>query len=281
VIELRALATAVCCLIAIFQGRAGSLDDMERQIRGVVAQRQASERERAGLVSEAAKLAEAIGLAQSRAGSPSRASAPLERQLRDFDRLAARLDAVDRTLKDYNTTIARLRKAVALELDKQARQAREADPLRFAALATQLETTRRRIDELTGPPREFRPLLIVRPSATDTAADLDQKLAVLDAEQARGTEALVALDQDLTVMGGRMVVTRRLLTDLEAAARGAPPDLRLIQRQVDEVQNRLRDLDASRRDLQRVRETVVQELAEVRRQIAECRTLRRATIQPG
>jgi chromosome segregation ATPase len=276
VIEPRALATAVCCLIAIFQGRAATLDDLERQILGVVAQRQAAEGERARLVSEAAKLADAIGLAQSRSGSASRASAPLERQLRDFDRLAARLDAVDRTLRDYNSAIARLRKAVAVELDQQAKRAREADPLKFAALATQLEITRRRIDEITGPPREFRPLLIVRPSATDTAADLDQKLAVLDAEQIRGTEALVALDQDVTVMGGRIVVVRQLLTDLEAAARGAPPDLRLIQRQVEEVQSRLRDLDVSRRDLLRVRETLVQELAEVRRQIAECRVLRGA-----
>jgi chromosome segregation ATPase len=282
VIGTRALAVAVCCVVAGSSARAAdTLDDLERLIRLAVEQRQASDQERSRLVSEAATLAAAIGAAQNQAGSPARASATLERQLRDFDRLAARLDAADRKLKDHDATIARLRRAFTVELDKHTRQLSQTDRLKSAPLAIELEARRRRIDALTGPPHEFRPLLIVRAAAMDTAADLDHKLAVLAAEQVRGTEALDTMDRDLSVLEGRMIVTRRLLNDLEAAARGAPQDLRLIQRQVDEVQNRLRDLDVRRSGLRRVRDTVVQGLADVTQQIAECRARRRAWIQSG
>jgi len=275
VIERRALVIAVCCVVGASQGHAATLDELERQIRGVVLQRQAAERERAAIAVTAATLAEAIGDAQPQPGSPVRANATLERQLRSFDRVAGQLDAADRLLRSRDEAIARLKRAFGVELEKELKALSEAELQTAAARAEELETARRRVEALGGPPETFRPLIVVLPSATDTVADLDQKLAVLAAEQARGTDALAGMDQDLSVVEGRLIVSRRLLDDLEAAARRAPQDLRLVQRQVDEVQRRLRDLDDRRRAMQRDRDALALGLVEVGRHIAECRARRR------
>ncbi len=277
--RLPTLAIILCCLAIASPGGAATLDDIERQVREVVTERQTAERERARLVLEAASLADAISAAQAPRGTPARASAALERQLRDFDRFAGQLDAADRAMKSYDATIARLRRAFSAEIDRLTKQLANSDPRTSAARQEEWEAARRRVDELIAPPAIFRPLLIVRPAATDTVADLDQKLAVLTAEQARGADAVSALDRDLAVLQGRALVTRRLLDDLEATARGAPPDLRLVQRQVDEVQARLRDLDVKQRDLQRARDAVVSGLTDLEQQARECRTRRAALIK--
>ncbi len=278
-IRLRTLVALACCLVVASRAHAGPLDDLERQIREVVTQRQTSEQQRSRLMLEAAALADAISAAQASSGAPSRANTSLERQLRDFDRLAGQLDSVDRAIKNHDATIARLRRAFSSELDKQTKELSQVDARTSAARTAELEAARRRIDELIAPPAAFRPLLVVRPAATDTVADLDQKLAVLAVEQSRGTEALSAFDRDLAVLGGRALLTRRLLDGLESAARGAPPDLRLVQRQVDEVQARLKDLDVKQRELRRVRDAVVVGLTDLKQQARECRARRAALIK--
>ncbi len=278
-IRLRTLAALACCLVVASRAHAAPLDDLERQLRDVVTQRQTSERERSRLMLGAAALADVISAAQASSGARSRASASLERQLRDFDRLAGQLDSTDRAIKNDDVTIARLRRAFSAELDKLTKELSQTDARTSAARAAELEAARRRIDELSAPPAAFRALLVVRPAATDTVADLDQKLAVLAAEQTRGSEALGAFDRDLAVLGGRAIVTRRLLDGLESTARGAPQDLRLVQRQVDEVQGRLRDLEVRRTDVRRVRDAVVAGLTDLEQQVRECRARRAALIK--
>jgi chromosome segregation ATPase len=277
--RFRTLAVIVCCLAVASRGDAATLTDLERQIRDVVTQRESAERERARLVLEAASLADTISAAQAPRGTQARASGALERQLRDFDRFAGQLDAADRTIRGYDTTIGRLRRAFSAEIDRLSKELAKTDPRTAATRQEEWEAARRRVDESIAPPATFRPLLIVRPAATDTVADLDQKLAVLTAEQARGADALNAVGRDLAVLQGRTIVTRHLLDDLEATARGAPPDLRLVQRQVDEVQARLRDLDVQQRDLRRVRDAVVSGLTDLEQQARECRTRRAALVK--
>jgi chromosome segregation ATPase len=277
--RLRTLVVVACCVATTSLGHAATLDDLERQIRDVVTQRQTSERERARLSQEAAALAEVISASQAQLGTRVRAGAVLERQLRDFDRLAGRLDSVDRAIKGYDASIARLQGAVGAEIDKLAKALSGTDARTSAVRAAELEAVRRRIDDLVAPPAAFRTLLVVRPAATDTVADLDQKLAVLTAEQARGTEAVNALDREVAVLDGRTIVTRTLLDDLDATARTAPQDLRLVQRQVGEMQTRLRELDVKRRDLRRVRDAVVTGLADLEQQARECRARRAALIK--
>lgn len=276
---VRALAVAVCCLAFAAPSRAATLDDLEQQIRGLVAQRRVSERERERLVSAAASVAAAI--ASTPRSTTTRADSDLQRQLRSFDRLAGQLDAVDRALKGSDTSITRVRRAFDAELDKQSKELARGDASTTATRASELEAARRRVDALGGTPGGFRPLLLVRPVATDTVTDLDQKLAVLAAEEARGIEALGALDRDLSVIDGRMVVTRRLLDDLEATAGAAPQDLRLVQRQVGEVQQRLRDLESKRNDARMVREAIVTGLADVSAQAAACRAARSKLVRPA
>jgi chromosome segregation ATPase len=277
--RFRILAVIGCCLAVASRGEAATLGDLERQIRDVVTQRQTAERERARLALEAASLADAISAAQAPRGTQARASTALERQLRDFDRFAGQLDAADRAIRGYDTTIGRLRRAFSAEIDRLTKELAKTDPRTAATRQEEWEAARRRVDESIAPAATFRPLLIVRPAVTDTVADLDQKLAVLTAEQARGADALNALDRDLAVLQGRTIVTRHLLDDLEATARGAPPDLRLVQRQVDEVQARLRDLDVRQRDLRRVRDAVVSGLTDLEQQTRECRTRRAALVK--
>lgn len=277
--RLPTLAVIVCCVAVAWRGDAATLDDLERQIRDVVTQRQTAERERARLVLEAASMADAISAAQAPRETRARASGALERHLRDFDRVAGQLDAADRAIRGYDTTIGRLRRAFSAEIDRLTKELAKTDPRAAVARLDDWEAARRRVDELIARPATFRPLLVVQPAATDTVADLDQKLAVLTAEQVRGADALDALDRDLAVLHGRTIVTRHLLDDLEATARGAPPDLRLVQRQVDEVQARLRGLDDKQRDLRRVRDAVVSGLTDLAQQARECRTRRAALIK--
>lgn len=280
----RTLAIAVCCVILGSRVWAASIEDLERQLRSMAAERRAAERERTRLVAEAASLADAIGDLQNPLGNRARASASLERQLRQFDRLTANLDATDRKLKTYETASATLRQAFLVELDRETRQlAGQGDPRAAAARASELEAARRRVNDLGESSVSFRPLLVVSAAPTDTVADLDQKLAVLAAERTRGTGSIAALDRELSVLAGRAIMTRRLVDALESAARSAPQDLRLVQRQVDEVQSGLRDLNRRQLDLRRVRETFVMSLADLEKRVTECEQRRRALLRldPG
>lgn len=277
----RTLVLAACCLAVSVTGYAATVDDLERQIRELVRQRQTSQQERSRLVAEAASLADVIAVAQASRGGSARASGALERQLREFDRVAGQLDAVDRTLKSYDTSIGRLRRTFDVELDRLAKGLAQTDARGVPAGSAALEAARQRIDELVAPAPPFRPLLIVRADPTDTLIDLDQKLAVLTEEHARGTEALEGIKRDLSVFGGRAIVTRRLLDGLESTARAAPPDLRLVQRQVDEVQSRLQSYDAKLTDLGRLRDSIVEGLAAVEKQQNQCRALRNAQLPRG
>lgn len=272
----RALAVVACCLVVAARVHGAPLDDLERQIHDAVARRQASEQQRAELMLEAAALAETIGAEQA---SGARATAALERHLRDFDRLARRLDATDRAIKNDEATIVQLRRAFGAELDKLTQALAQGDARASAARATELDAARRRIDLMVAPPAAFRALLVVRPAATDTVVDLDQKLAVLAVERTRGLDALDAFDRELAVLGGRTVVTKRMLDDLEQTARAAPPDLRLIQRQVDEVQARLRDLGVKTAEVRAARATVVAALADLEQHVTECSARRAALIK--
>lgn len=278
-IRLRTLAVLACCIFVVSRAHAAPLDELERQLREVIAQRQISERERSRLMREAATVADAINAAQTPGGAQARATASLQRQFRDFDRVVGQLDSTDRTIRTHDATIVRLRRALGAELDRLTRELSQTDPRTAAVRTAELETARRRIDELLAPSTAFRPLLVVQPAVTDTVADLDQKLAILDVEQARGTEAVSAFDRELSVLGGRTVLTRRLLDDLEKTARAAPPDLRLVQRQVDEVQARLRDLNVREADMRRVRSAVAASLIELDQQVKECRARRAALIK--
>lgn len=210
----------------------------------------------------------------------TRANAAVARQLRQFDRLASQLDAVERTLKALDATLARVRGVFHNNVDIQSSLAR-GTPLTSAARIAALEAARQRVDTLIGPVTSFRPLLIVSPLDTDTIADLDQKLTILAAEQARGIGALASMDRDLAVLDGRRLVTTRLLTDLDAAARSAPPDLRLVQRQVDEVQQRLRDLEAKRSELRRARDGLAKGLVDVEQQTRNSRARLAQLMPPG
>lgn len=275
----RAAAVALWFLAGSAPLWAATLAELEQQVRAAVTSRRQASDERTRLVSEAAALAVTISTAE-RGGGPLRASAGLERSLRDFDRLARRLDTVDRSLRALDSDVARLRRAFNDEFDRQSRQLSQDVGGTAFARAEELDSARRRVDELSAPPIPFRRLLVVEPSSSDTLTDLDRKIAILTSEQTRGTEALASVRNNLSVLDARAIVTKRQLEELTANSQGVPQDLRLVQRQVDEVRARLRDIESLRDDAQRLRASIEQDLADVQQQTARCRLRRSELVSP-
>lgn len=280
--HVRSLALALCFVLSGATAWSESVEDLERQLQAVVAQRAAVQQRRTELVAQAASLADAIAPLQSVSGGRTRASAELAGQLRQFDRVVSQLDESDRTLKNAEAQVARLRRAFLTELERESRQLSErSDPRATAVRTSELEAARRRVDEISATGTTFRPLLVVSALSTDTVGDLDRKLAVLASERTRGTEAVAALDQELAVLGGRAVAAQRLLVDLDAAARTAPQDLRLVQRQVDEIHKGLQDVERHQAELRLSREALVSDLADLQKRMNECEARRRSLLGPS
>lgn len=275
----RTLTVALWCLFSSATLLAATLADLEQEVRTAVAARKQAGDERSRLIAAAATLAATINTAERASGSV-RAGSGLERSLRDFDRLARRLDAVDRSLHALDGEVARLRRAFDEEFERQSRQLPQDRSASAYARAAELDNARRRVDELSAPPPAFRRLLVVQPSSADTVTDLDRKIAILVSEQTRGDDALTAARNNLSVLDARIVITRRQLDELTTNAQGVPQDLRLVQRQVDDVRARLRDIEAARDETLRVQTTIEQDLAVVQQQITQCRQHRSELVSP-
>ena len=174
-----------------------------------------------------------------------RAGSGLERSLRDFDRLARRPTlSTDRCARS-TARWRRLRRAFDEEFERQSRQLPQDRSASAYARAAELDNARRRVDELSAPPPAFRRLLVVQPSSADTVTDLDRKIAILVFEQTRGDDALTAARNNLRAgCTHRHHATTTRRTHHQRA--GRPQDLRLVQRQVDDVRARLRDIEAAR-----------------------------------
>ena len=276
----RAVRAALCCLMVSAAAWAASISEIERQLRAATVGRALAQKQRADRMAEAATLADVIAAEEDGSLGRTRASAELGGLLRRFDRLVSQLDESDRTIKGADVAILQLRQVFLAAFEAERRQLGALTDLRSAAArSTELEAVRRRVDEMTASDATFRPLLVVSLSPADTVDDLDQKLAVLAAERLRAVDAVAATDRELSVLGGRAVVTRRILAGLEDAARRAPQDLRLVQRQVDEVQNGLRDIQSRQTEVGGVRDTIVSGLADLEKRVTECETRRRLLIR--
>lgn len=275
-VTLRAALTTGCLMLASTAWSA-TVEELERALRAIVAAQAATDRERAILISDAATLVDVISSLQDRS---TRASPALENQLRRFDRVSGLLDAIDRKHRGQEADCVRVRSALVAEIDRESRQVERTAMLRPAASRiVELESARRRSQDLCGAAL-VRPLLDVSAAATDTVADLDQKLALFAVERQRGVDVLSATDRELAVVEGRTMLTRRLLDQMDSLARGAPQDLRLMQRQVEQVQQNLRALDVQRAALRTRRGAFVDGLATIEKRTSECLARRRALIRP-
>lgn len=180
---------------------------------------------------EAVRLADEIARLKSATSGP-RAGAELERALRSFDRVARGLDELERRLARLDTATAR--------------------------------SSRAGLDEA-----ELRPLLDIAVGPEDFGAALESKLALLEAERARGVSQGERLSAALRVLALRLPAKQRLAREAEAARRDAGPALGLLQRQADELKLELHELESARAILERRQAELARELAVIEQRLAE------------
>ena len=99
---------AATLLAIALPARGHDLDVQERALREAWGDRTRLVDDRTRRMAEAASLADDIARQKAGAGSGHRADRRLEDSLKRFDRLAGRLDGLDRKIRDQDRTIGRL-----------------------------------------------------------------------------------------------------------------------------------------------------------------------------
>ncbi len=217
-------AAPMLALLALVAGPASAAGpDRGREIEALRAERDTC-------MQEASRLAGEIALLKSSTEGP-RAGGALEQRLRAFDRLARRLDDLERRLARLEAS----RRAPASGLD-------EAD---------------------------LRPLLDIVIDPTDLGPALDVKIALLQVERERGVTQAERLSAALSVLALRLETKERLAREAEGARRDAGTALGLLQRQADELRLEVRELQSARAVVQRRQKDLAHEMAAIEQRLAE------------
>src|SRR5262249_47747611 len=145
-------------------------------------------------MAEAATLADEIARQKAEAGSGHRADRRLEDSLKRFDRLAGRLDGLDRKIRDQDRTIATLtRRVEETAASETARLSTPSPPKKAAHRARELDAidqARRRVAALGAHEPAFRPVLEVGVSPEDGPSELQEKIQLLESERERGRRGM-------------------------------------------------------------------------------------------
>lgn len=217
----RVLVLALLALVTGPASAAGS--ERDRQIEALRAERDTR-------AQEASRLADEIARLKAATRGP-RAGGELEQRLRAFDRLAHRLDELERRL-------ARL----------------DADSRLVPGGLTEADV---------------RPLLDIDLGPADVGSVLDAKIALLQAERARGTTQSERLEAALRVLTLRLETKERQAREAETARRDAGTALPLLRRQADESKIELHELQSARAVVQRRQGELARELATIEQRLAE------------
>lgn len=238
---------------------AASPAEIERDVARAAGERDTRRAERQQVQAQAAAAAERVAALKRPGGGTDRAGSALARELREFDRLAARLDTLEREVATFEQRLARLRAAFeAAADDEEGRLEERARREGAAAVAPQIEAlraARRRIAGQAETPG-FRPPLDIGLSALDGVAELEAKLALIDGERARITQRLVEARREETLLATRMEAKREWARQLAAARRDAAGSVDLLDRGYEEAQSALRGLAARIEALARERSTL-------------------------
>jgi chromosome segregation ATPase len=241
---------------------AASVLEREQAVGGASAERAKLVAAQHRLQAEAAALAERISQLKVPGAAP-RAGRELTRQLREFDRLAGRLDALEGDVVEQERRIARARaefQAAADEEEQRLEQrARREGAGAVAEALSALESARRRVAALESA-IAFRPPLEVALDPQDGPAEIEAKLAVLAGERARVSARLQDLRRDEGLLATRIEAKREWARELGVARRDAGGSVELLDRGYEQVQAALRALSARAEAL--VRERAALESAE-------------------
>jgi DNA repair exonuclease SbcCD ATPase subunit len=204
--------------------------------------------EKEALHAEAARLAERLSGKDTAAG-----------KLREFDRLANRLDRLDREIasreRSLERTLLDFEAAAAREERRLEARARAEGALAIAPDLAALAAARQRADALRTP-AVVRAALDVTLDDLDGPAELETKLALVDAEKARLASEARRLAEEATVLGARIEAKREWTRRWASARRDAAGGLELVEQAFEEAEARLRRLQARADELSRDRDTV-------------------------
>jgi hypothetical protein len=203
-----------------------------------------TQREVAG--ADAARLAQEIAALKART-SAARADPALEQRLRAFDRQAARLDDLDRQVRQAARQVERARSGFrALSEDRSQKLARQGAAASADMLA--LEAARRRVLAQVVETGARSPLDIAA-LESDTPGELQAKQALLQSEQARLADEPERMARAETVLAARLEWKRRLVTEVRSARRAAGSEWRLLESEADALQADVRDLEREELEL--------------------------------
>src|SRR5262249_47553837 len=145
------LMLAAVVIALALPARAHDLDAQERALREIWADRNHLVEERTRRMAEAASLADEIARLKAGAGSGHRADRHLEDTLKHFDRLAGRLDGLDRKIRDADRTIVTLTRKFEETAASETARLTRTPPKKPSHLARELDgidQARRRVAAL-------------------------------------------------------------------------------------------------------------------------------------
>ena len=234
-------------LLAATAGPGTDLSALERPVLEAHARCEGLTREREEHAAAALVLADEIARQKALTGS-ARAGRALERSLQAFERLAGKLDELDRQIEKARSNLRQAFRSFETAADR-ATQDLVHGPLAAeekAARLAGLEGIRRRLSESGHVSRGVRPPIEVSLEETDGPEELAMKAAVVGAERERLSRESLRLEQEDRLLTARIDLKLQLLRELEAAQRDAGPDLGLVALQADGIRRSLRELGQDR-----------------------------------
>lgn len=277
----RGVAIVAGILLLAVPARGADLDSLERSLREAYGERARLVEERTRRMGEAAALADEIARQKGAARAAPRADRRLEDALKRFDRLAGRLDGLDRKIGEQDRSIATLRRKFEEAATNETARitGSRRGKKKIGHLARELdaiEQARRRVAALGAREPSFRPVLEVAVSPEDGPFELQQKIQLLESERERVQRGMARLDADANVLAARILVKRRLSAELESAAQIPGSELALLRHETENLAQSLRDLTAQRETVLRQKAELTGALAQVDVRLEELRAALRA-----
>ena len=204
-------------LMAALPAAGADLNSLERALREAVAARDRAVEDRGQHVSEAGTLADDIARLKGAHTAP-RADPGLEAALKRFDRLAADLDALDRTIRDRDRRVAAQRRRFDEEAATESARLTANRSTGIGDVARQLaeiDEARRRVARLSAADPGVRPALHIELSPGEGSLEVEQKIALAAAERERLRGELARLDTVAAVIGARLLIKRQLVSELD------------------------------------------------------------------
>ena len=258
-------------LLTALPAAGADLASLERALVEAVAARDRAIDDRGQLMSEAGRLADDIARLKDAHAGP-RADPGLEAALKRFDRFAADLDDLDRTIRDRNRRVAALRRRFDEEAANEAARLASNRSGGIGDVARQLaviDEARRRVGRLGAADPAVRPALDIELSPGDGSLEVEQKVALAAAERERLRGEQARLDTVAAVIGARLLIKRQLLSELEGAARAGGSELALLTRESQNAAQAVQDLLREQEQVGRQRASLAESLAALDRRLGE------------